>query len=99
MARRPMSAHLSKVLLSVCGVLMFAAVSAPCSAWNRAGHMLSAAIAYDELARSNPQVIARMMRLMKSHPQAAQFATEIAEIDSTSERAQALFMYMARWSD
>jgi hypothetical protein len=61
--------------------------------------MLSGAIAYNELAENHPEVVVQVMALMKSHPQAAQSEAELAGLDSGAERAQALFMYMARWAD
>jgi hypothetical protein len=61
--------------------------------------MLSGVIAYNELAKRHPEVIAQVMALMKSHPQFAQFDADVNRFTSQAHRAQALFMYMARWAD
>ena len=60
--------------------------------------MLSAAIAYSELIEGHPEVVERVVTLMTSHPQASEFEAKLAGFDSDA-RAQALFMYMARWAD
>jgi hypothetical protein len=87
-----------KTFVSVASVLILAAVSGPCCAWNKAAHMLSAAIAYNELGENHPEALVRVVALMKSHPQATQFDAELAAFDS-AQRAPALFMYMAKWAD
>ena len=40
----------------------------PARAWNRPGHMVSGAIAYAELKKMHPEVIARVVALLKHHP-------------------------------
>jgi len=52
-------------------VLMAASAVSPltCLAWNKAGHMTSGAIAYDELRSSNPVVLAKVVELLRQHPQ------------------------------
>jgi len=61
--------------------------------------MLSAAIAYDELAKSRPDVVFQVVALMRSHPEAGQFAERLRGFNSEADRARALFMYMATWAD
>jgi S1/P1 nuclease len=90
---------MTRTLLSIAAVFLFAVLSAPCGAWNKAAHMLSGAVAYNELAEGHPEVVAQVMALMKDHPQATQFEAELAGLNSEAEQAQALFMYMARWAD
>src|SRR5262249_33233682 len=48
-------------------LLMLAAVSSAL-AWNKAGHMVSGAIAYAELKQASPQTLARVIALLKTHP-------------------------------
>ena len=88
-----------KTIVSVASLLILAAVSGPCCAWNKAAHMLSAAIAYNELGENHPEALVGVVALMKSHPQATQFDAELAAFDSEAQRAPALFMYMAKWAD
>jgi hypothetical protein len=61
--------------------------------------MVSAAIAYDDLAASGDQaVIDTVVKLIASHPDKAAF--EVAAGRTTgAERARRLFMQMARWPD
>ena len=37
-------------------------------AWNKAGHMVSGAIAYADLQHASPQTLARVLTLLKAHP-------------------------------
>jgi hypothetical protein len=37
-------------------------------AWNKAGHMVSGAIAYADLHQVSPQTLARVVALLKTHP-------------------------------
>ena len=37
-------------------------------AWNKAGHMVSGAIAYQVLKKEDPQVLAKVVALLKEHP-------------------------------
>lgn len=41
----------------------------PVVAWNKAGHMTTAAIAYDTLKKDNPKVLEKVVALLKQHPQ------------------------------
>jgi hypothetical protein len=70
-------------------------------AWSTAGHMVSGAIAYADLKQSNPQTLARVVALLKTHPH---FETRWQrQIDQPSvpadERDLLLFMLAARWPD
>ena len=38
-------------------------------AWNKAGHMVSGAIAYRDLKNSNPDVIPKVVAILKQHPE------------------------------
>jgi hypothetical protein len=67
-------------------------------AWSRAGHMVTAAIAYDELAAHDPKVIDQILEIMARHPERGPF--EVATgVTKGEDRARRLFMEMARWSD
>lgn len=78
--------------------LTWLALAGPASAWTRPGHMVSAAIAYRELMRTDPSAVARIMAIMATHPEPAPF--EVAIGRATGEtRAERIFMEMARWSD
>jgi len=67
-------------------------------AWTRPGHMVSAAIAYREVMRTDPAAVTRILAIMAAHPEPAPF--EVAIGRTTGEaRAQRIFLEMARWSD
>src|SRR5687768_14117260 len=70
-------------------------------AWNIPGHMVSGAIAYRELKAKDPKALAKILALLKKHPQYAQmFAPKLAsETLSADEKNLYLFMLAARWPD
>ncbi|GAX45635.1 hypothetical protein NIES4075_66560 [Tolypothrix sp. NIES-4075] len=45
----------------------------PAFAWNKAGHMVSGAIAYSELKQSNQQKIDRIVAILREHPEFSKF--------------------------
>ena len=90
---------MTKPFLSYVSALILASLVNPCCAWNKAGHMLSGAIAYNELMQGHLEIVERVVGIMRSHPQAALFEVEVASPMPEAERAQALFMYMATWAD
>ncbi len=70
----------------------------PAFAWTRAGHMVTAAIAYDELAARDPQIIDRIMEIESHHPERGPFEVAIARTTG-AERTRRIFLEMARWPD
>lgn len=72
--------------------------ASPAAAWTRPGHMVTAAIAYDEIQRTNPQILPALAALLDAHPDKGPF--EVA-IDRTTgaERARRQFLECARWPD
>ncbi|MGY4398505.1 hypothetical protein ACVWZA_003713 [Sphingomonas sp. UYAg733] len=79
-------------------VIAIIAQSAPANAWSRPGHMVAAAIAYDELMRDDPAVVAGMLRLLAAHPDPGPFQVAIDRAEG-AERDRRLFLEMARWPD
>ncbi len=71
------------------------------AAWNKSGHMLTGAIAYKELAASNPAALAEVVRLLKTHPEYQSRWVPMLEKDGVAPEDQdmALFMFAARWPD
>jgi len=81
--------------------LCFAAALAPAttaSAWSNQGHMVTGAIAYDDLARTDPALIAKIEAIMADHPDKARFDRALAGF-SGEARTRRLFELMARWPD
>jgi S1/P1 Nuclease len=85
------------------GTLLLIVVSLVSStlAWNKAGHMVSGAIAYADLQQTRPQAVAQVVALLKTHPQ---FETKWKpqlhrSFVAPDERDLYLFMLAARWPD
>lgn len=65
---------------------------------NRSAHMITAAIAFEDLYRDAPEVIDRIVELEAHHPERGPF--EVATAFTTgADHARRLFMGMARWPD
>jgi len=71
----------------------------PGLAWNRAGHMVSGAIAYDDLLRDAPATIARVVAILRKHPQYESRWKSQMENISQPDQDRLLFMLAARWPD
>jgi len=85
--------------LRLAGCAAILSVAASASAWTMAGHMVTAAIAYDTLKQDDPQALARIVALLKQHPQFdALWAKRLEQVDP-DDREQAMFMMAARWAD
>lgn len=84
-----------------CAAVLLAGLVLPSQAlaWNRAGHMVSGAIAYNELRTRDPAALQRAIALLRAHP-----AYQARWLPLITERGMAdhditLFMYAARWPD
>ena len=90
--RRPL------VVIALCAAFMLAK-SPGASAWSRQGHMVTAAIAYQELLRSDPTALRAALALLEQHPH---FLDQIAPPRDWNlgddDRGQAIFMRAARWA-
>lgn len=88
--------HKSFVFASLFATLTFCTSAL---AWNKAGHMVSGAIAYAELQKIAPKSLPRVIALLKKHPDyASKWQTQIGQVPQ-SERDLFLFMLAAQWSD
>jgi hypothetical protein len=90
--------HVVAVMVAVLVLMGFVPSSL---AWNKAGHMVSAAIAYTELKQGSPEALARVVALLKLHPEfSTRWAPELAKrFVPANERDLYLFMLAARWPD
>ncbi len=86
--------------LVICALFL---VTAPprAMAWNKAGHMVSGAIAYRELESSDAQALARVLDLLRRHPEyETRWAAQLEQpYIPAAERDLYLFMLAARWAD
>lgn len=88
--------HKSFVFSSLLATLAFCT---PVLAWNKAGHMVSGAIAYAELQKIAPESLPRVIALLKKHPYyQSKWKAEIATV-LDSERDLYLFMLATQWAD
>lgn len=67
-------------------------------AWSRGGHMVSAAIAYEELAAHDSDVLRRLVQIMGAHPDTEEFRNAIGGARGKA-RTLRILMEMARWPD
>ena len=73
----------------------------PAYAWNKAGHMVSAAIAHAVLKHEHPEAIPKIVEVLKQHPQYEKWSKRIAEIPNLSDEDKDIYLFMlaARWPD
>ena len=71
----------------------------PARAWNRPGHMVSGAIAYAELKKKHPEVITRVVALLKHHPHYKEKWLPTLQLLPAADQDAYLFMAAARWPD
>jgi hypothetical protein len=77
-------------------VALIAPLSA--SAWSRPGHMVAAAIVYDELKRRDPKALALIVRLAAAHPDRGAFEVAVGRAEG-EEADRRRFLELARWPD
>jgi hypothetical protein len=86
-------------LIALSTLIASISLCTPALAWNKAGHMVSGAIAYTELKKIAPQSLPRVINLLKKHPYyQTKWQSEIAQ-KSPSDPDLYLFMAAARWAD
>jgi hypothetical protein len=91
-----MGSVLNKLLIAASLALMAAI---PGLAWNRAGHMTMAAMAYDEVHRMAPATVARVIAILQKHPQYdSRWKPQLAGMNP-QDQERFLFMLAARWPD
>lgn len=82
-------------------VVLLIATVLPCSsafAWSRPGHMVSAAIAYQELSAQDRRIIDKILALAEKHPDRGAFEVAIGRATG-EERGRRIFLELARWPD
>ena len=83
-----------------CAVLLLA-LSFHCSAvmaWSKTGHMVTAAIAYEELRTQDPKILEQIVALAERHPDRGAFEVAAGRARG-EERGRRLFLELARWAD
>ena len=80
-------------------VLLTLILTSRAHAWNKPGHKVTGAVAHDLLEREHPEVLPRVLDLLRRHPEyAASFAPKLEALPEP-DRDRYLFMLAARWAD
>lgn len=74
-------------------------LASPAMAWNLAGHMIVGAITYDVLKKEKPQTLAKLIAILKQHPQYADNLSKKMEAVDEADRDKYLVMICSRWPD
>ncbi len=53
---------------AACSLVALALAAGPAGAWTRPGHMVTAAIAYDEIEKRRPDLIDTIGAILDAHP-------------------------------
>ena len=86
-------------ILRLAAVALLLLIAPTALAWNAGGHMVSASIAYDVLKQDDPATLARVLDLLRQHPQFADhFAPKLDTVPADA-RERYLLMLAARWPD
>src|ERR1700761_824011 len=88
----------SKYLRTAGALMLATTLASPAVAWTRPGHMLTAAIAFDDLKAHDPAAADAIAALIEHHPDHGPFQVA-AERSSGDERTLRLFLQCARWPD
>jgi hypothetical protein len=84
--------------LALIVVVLSWVVCPPAHAWNRTGHFIAAAVAYDTLARDRPTRLAQLDALLQAHPAAADWREWELVFPATSP-AKLRFTLASVWPD
>ena len=87
-----------RAVLSLLAMLLALTAAAPAAAWTRPGHMVTAAIAYDEIQRLRPDLLPVIAALLDAHPDRGPFQVAV-DRSTGAERARRMFLECARWPD
>lgn len=89
---------LKSIILGACAAASLALAPAEALAWSNQGHMITGAMAYDDLAAHDPALVAQVEQIMADHPDKARFEVGLKGLTGEA-RARRLFELMARWPD
>lgn len=83
-----------------CVAVLLAAVfhCSTASAWSRPGHMVTAAIVYEELNAHDRKLLERIIAVAERHPDRGAFEVAVAGARG-DERGRRIFLELARWPD
>ena len=84
--------------IKLLAVLLACFFSASASAWSEETHMTTGAIAFDDLAANDPDVIAELDQILPAHPHYHELAARAAGLTGRN-RTRKIFEWLARWPD
>src|SRR5262245_47238245 len=83
----------------IIAALLALSVAAPAPAWNRPGHMVTAAIAYHVMKERSPAALERVLSILRRHPDYdARWLDRLNEVE-VEDADVYLLMLAARWPD
>lgn len=89
---------LNRTLRIAAALLAAGSAAGPAAAWTRPGHMVTAAIAYDEIQRQRPDLLPAIAALLDAHPDRGPFQVAV-DRSTGAERQRRMFLECARWPD
>jgi hypothetical protein len=87
-----------RLLLPAAVTVVLTLAATPAAAWTRPGHMVSAAIAYQDLMATDPDVVREILRIIEAHPDRGPFEVAVGR-DLGAARERSKFVEIARWPD
>ncbi len=82
------------ILIGILAVL----TASPALGWSEESHMTTAAIAYDDLSQSSPEILASANAILAAHPHFKQLEAHLRDL-KVEERDRARLEWLARWPD
>lgn len=86
-------------LLRLLALVVWFSAAGSAFAWNKAGHMVTGAIAYRALKTADPAATAKVVALLRQQPQYDQYWKKQVESMEGEDGEMMLFMLAARWAD
>lgn len=82
-------------------ILVMTLLALPTSvySWDHPSHMITAAIAFEEIERLRPDLMVRIGLMLMKHPDPAPFWVSATDAATGKERARRMFIEGARWPD
>jgi hypothetical protein len=99
--RQPGSNLRWQPLAAILAVVVATGHASPALAWNKAGHMVSGAIAYAVLKQDSPRALAAVITLLKVHPAYKEKWEPLIQRPFVPEDQRDLYLFMlaTRWAD
>jgi S1/P1 Nuclease len=87
-----------KKLVTTFALILVGVPFSEAQAWSRETHMTTGAIAFDDLDRTSPALLAQLEPILAAHPHRIGLDTHLVGLTGKA-RNRAMFEWLARWSD